>query len=204
VFSLLFVVVGAYYVVTGGGEDGRHSVAQTPFAGFGHRVGARLVDLALFAVVQVPVFYAVNGRSAPTDVVLNFLWGVAIYAYNLAFLATTGQTIGKRVARIRVVSLDGSRPGWARSVLRNASDLVWTLYFCAVQAVMILSIPESQYSALTLAERGRLLRTARPEWAHCVDIAFALWMVLELALFRFTRKKQAAHDFIGGTVVVRA
>jgi uncharacterized RDD family membrane protein YckC len=82
-----------------------------PLASIGHRVVARLIDtlitfvpwLTMLAVLEV-------GRWAGI-----MLGGAITGGYEILMLSATGQTIGKRVMRIRVIDADGRppRPGQA-------------------------------------------------------------------------------------------
>jgi hypothetical protein len=47
-----------------------------------------------------------------------------LLAYLVPSTARSGQTMGKRLRRIRVVRLDGSRPGWSTALLRYGAPLL--------------------------------------------------------------------------------
>jgi|RhiMetdeSRZDD1v2_1073273.scaffolds.fasta_scaffold233473_3 RDD family protein len=75
------------------------------YAGFWPRALALLVDLAVW-VPLVIVYVAVQGRSIELAMVALLLATGLGVAYPVYFLSRWGQTLGKMVARIKVVRLD--------------------------------------------------------------------------------------------------
>lgn len=108
-----------------------------PLADFGSRLAAYLIDVALvsavFVVVAVPLFFMVVIPRMPTQAemartddaswvfrsfflpILLFELGiflltlVAYYVYTVEYMHRTGQTLGKKILKIRVVPLDPAR-----------------------------------------------------------------------------------------------
>ncbi|MEI2453262.1 RDD family protein [Lysobacter firmicutimachus] len=82
----------------------------------GTRLIARLIDGALYMVCMAPVFVAVavdpnSEQPSPLQLgimSLGLLFALALFAYNLVLLAQSGQTLGKRWLKIKIVRLDGS------------------------------------------------------------------------------------------------
>ena len=62
-----------------------------------------------------------------------------IYSYFVILEATTGKTIGKYVARIRVVDEDGKNIGWKKSVIRNFIRIIdfFILYLIAFFSILL-------------------------------------------------------------------
>ncbi len=112
------------------------------YANFGQRFGALLIDGIIMVLLAVPFALAVvpfwetewqdctiNGRSArcnnPVDktiiamLVLGGLWYLSILLYQLYFVATSGQTPGRKALNIKVVGLRTGLPiGWGRTLGR--------------------------------------------------------------------------------------
>ncbi|MBN2372232.1 RDD family protein [bacterium] len=61
---------------------------------------------------------------------INFIKIFVICAYFIYFHATTGQTLGKRVFRLRVVSAEGMTIGFVRSALRFIAYIISALPLC--------------------------------------------------------------------------
>jgi len=131
-----------------GGVSGGHAPEVLHFrvAGFFERLLAGLVD----AVIVVPVFAllawggsALSGVRIPPARELNFdllvglilekngpvifwlaLLVILVFLYCFIFLAARGQTPGKRLVGVRVVTWYGEPPTLARSLLRTIGYLV--------------------------------------------------------------------------------
>ncbi|MYX34077.1 MULTISPECIES: RDD family protein [unclassified Streptomyces] len=101
-----------------------------PLAGSGQRFVARLIDWAIFLVVGI-VLVAATGTSI-TDT--GAFFGIEVLVLGAAFvyeglmLQSTGQTVGKKVMKIRVAKLaDGSAPGgaaWGRAAVSSFLGVV--------------------------------------------------------------------------------
>jgi uncharacterized RDD family membrane protein YckC len=91
------------------------------------RAVARLVDLGLAAVVALliglgvaPLLTDDPGDASEARLVV-FLFGLPLLAAvqeALLAAASSGQTVGKRLAGVRIQRLDGTPPGWRASALR--------------------------------------------------------------------------------------
>lgn len=93
-------------------------------AGLGERILARLIDLAILGALYFVgiIFAAVIAPSAGSGtffVVMLILYLTAFTFYDLLFeIFMNGQSIGKRIMKIRVISLDGSQPSVGQYMLR--------------------------------------------------------------------------------------
>ncbi|MHC4549070.1 MAG: RDD family protein [Planctomycetota bacterium] len=120
--------------------SGRGAVTRTvrvrrqrlPLAGRGARLAAALLDGALKVLCFIPLFAgltsatsedAVEGASRPM-ISLGISFGfsglllVVLWVYQAYLRAVQGQTIGKKLLKVRIVnSPDGGNPGFARAVL---------------------------------------------------------------------------------------
>ncbi len=85
-------------------------------AGRGRRLAAVVIDSLLFA----PVGLAALASDAPMDslafilVAIAALWLIAVAVIQLYLLNKSGQTIGKRLLKVRIVRKDGSRVSLGR------------------------------------------------------------------------------------------
>jgi uncharacterized RDD family membrane protein YckC len=101
-------------------------IAELLEASAGRRLSAAAIDIGLLAAINVAVVYltlalaglAVEQMSLlPTAPLVGFL-AILDGGYLVAFIAASGQTIGKMVTGIRVVRDDGSRVDIPGAVLR--------------------------------------------------------------------------------------
>ncbi len=93
----------------------------------GFRLVARAVDsLIVVLVMALPLAAAgvvdAAGLGSPQVVlvvglVAAVLLGLAVQVWHWVGIATDGSTVGRRLARIRIVDLDGGPPGFARGVV---------------------------------------------------------------------------------------
>ncbi len=130
--SLVGVPVGATSGDLVGGAAAHSALIDSykPFyAGFGLRVTAGLIDfffMSLFQLTTVAALLSAGKGEQPTDpggwlaaYGLYACMGLAIFAtYHVVQWSVWGQTIGKKLVGIKVVTPDGEVPGWGRSMLR--------------------------------------------------------------------------------------
>ncbi|MEU6342330.1 RDD family protein [Streptomyces sp. NPDC046977] len=106
-----------------------------PLADSGQRFLARLID-GLILIPVVVVVFAVVGFSGGfgKTFLASVLLSVAIFLYEALMLRTSGQTVGKKVMKIRVARLaDGAVPGdaaWTRAGVYAGLGVVSNLIPC--------------------------------------------------------------------------
>ena len=87
----------------------RSSTAE--LAGIGQRIGARLLDWALWSVLGLIGLMYTSSFVA--------LWFIAAVLYEPWMTAVCGQTLGKKALGIEVIRADnGLAPGWGKSLGR--------------------------------------------------------------------------------------
>ncbi|HTH82995.1 MAG TPA: RDD family protein [Mucilaginibacter sp.] len=102
-------------------------------AGLGKRVKARCIDYALFFAVYmlcILIFFgqteSVRTRGSNKGFFIALaVWGCLCILYDLLTeVFFNGQSIGKKVAKIKVISLNGDRPGVGQYLLRWVFRLI--------------------------------------------------------------------------------
>lgn len=113
-----------------------------PIAGIGSRSIAYLIDLAvlfgallvlffLYSLVVPDLVLAAQGLSGVERAIAGLVLFLALWGYWTGFeIAWRGQSIGKRVMKIRVVKSDGSPVGVFESAVRNLMRVVDFLPAC--------------------------------------------------------------------------
>jgi uncharacterized RDD family membrane protein YckC len=90
-------------------------------AGLGERIVASIIDYALFILVGI-LGVIIGGALNSRDTILAILlivWAVLYVFYDLACeVFMNGQSVGKKVMKIKVVSLDGAQPRLGQYILR--------------------------------------------------------------------------------------
>ncbi|WP_343522876.1 RDD family protein [Pedobacter sp.] len=92
-------------------------------AGLGERIAARCIDLAGFlviAVITLIVMGAVSaGVSGSAGMIVLFVFLAIFVFYDLVCEITMdGQTFGKKVLKIKVISIDGTQPTLSQYIFR--------------------------------------------------------------------------------------
>ncbi len=110
-----------------------------PVIGFGRRLVANLIDMLVvglltfilvvalsFLMLLVDIFtaYKYPDREFPVDTM--FLWSGLILSvvYFVGYWAKSGQTLGKTVMGIRIVSTNGTSLSWGKALLRYIGYVV--------------------------------------------------------------------------------
>ena len=92
-------------------------------AGLGERIVARIIDLGgfivLYIVAVILMLVASISRSETLIVVLVVLFAVIFLFYDLVCeIFMDGQTFGKKIMKIKVISLDGGQPSFGQYLMR--------------------------------------------------------------------------------------
>lgn len=110
-------------------DSGATQVSVLTMATAGSRLAATSIDGLLMLPIIIPCFRLATllpppgeaprstGREAVVWGVVALLYFLAVSAYQFVLLSKRGQTVGKRAMNIRIVKLDGSRPGFLHAVL---------------------------------------------------------------------------------------
>lgn len=115
-------------------------------AGLGERVLARLIDGVLMAIIAGLSIIAGIAISDLVDPAVLIVLGVLLAAvfivfYDLLFETfMNGQSVGKRIMKIKVISLDGGRPSFGQFLLRwlfRIVDFSLTSSLCGLICVAV-------------------------------------------------------------------
>ncbi len=170
------------------------------YAGFWRRLVAQFVDiLILLPLALVHIWANHTSRNVSLSVVVPL--DVLSNGYEVYLLGRYGQTIGKRVVRVRVVRTDGTAISWREAWLRSSVNIVLGAISCVGAIVVLKSIPETYFS-LNWVQRSALYTASRPPWLRWVMWAQQCWVWGELVVLLSNRRRRALHDFMAGTVVV--
>jgi uncharacterized RDD family membrane protein YckC len=138
-----------------GGTDVRRIGEDRAYAGVWIRFAALVTDIVVLSLVFFPVTRIVKGTwiMSAADHHWNVGWFVSdplclvflvsMFLYFVVLEGFAGGTIGKLLLRLRVVSLNGSRAGFVRALLRNVLRVVDSLPACGILgAVLIAATPD--------------------------------------------------------------
>jgi uncharacterized RDD family membrane protein YckC len=89
-------------------------------AGLGERIVGRIIDYAIFIAFYFIFIFLIIGKMPQTGLIIcGIIMAVVFIFYDLLCeTLLNGQSVGKRVMKIRVISLDGNRPRFGQYLLR--------------------------------------------------------------------------------------
>lgn len=124
-----------------------------PVAGLGERIAARLIDLGIFLGLYVIFILlvlvtglSVGMESTPYLIIgLAILYGASYVFYNLVCeIFMNGQCVGKRLMKIKVISLDGSQPGIGQFFIRWLFRLVDFAFTAQVGGLIAVAVTKNK------------------------------------------------------------
>jgi uncharacterized RDD family membrane protein YckC len=131
----------------------QHVDIDYPVAGLGERIAARLIDLGMFLVLYsiLALLFVSTGLSAnlkSTPYLLYTLIGIfaASYIfYNLICeIFMNGQSVGKRLMKIKVISLDGSQASIGQYFIRWLFRLVDFAFTAQLGGLICVAVSEKK------------------------------------------------------------
>jgi uncharacterized RDD family membrane protein YckC len=136
-------------------------------AGLGERILARLIDIGILALLFFVGMFAGGIAGAFADsqaflVISLIAYGVIFVFYDLAFeIFMNGQSIGKRIMKIKVISLDGSQPRVGQYLLRWLFRIVdFVLLEPGMVALVVAAVSEKPQRVGDIVAGTMLIRTA--------------------------------------------
>jgi uncharacterized RDD family membrane protein YckC len=149
-------------------------------ASFRQRAVARAIDLLILAMLMVAALSGFVENDEAGDAVLDappaFLGAlaVAVLAFEVLPVWLRGQTVGKRLLRIRIVRADdGGRPSFAASLVRWGIVVGVYVVLNAVSAVLAIGVIALLYASAIADLEGRnvLDRAARTRVVRVEPVA---------------------------------
>lgn len=175
----------------------RQTVAATPETTKYHTFWPRLWALVLDALIMIPVISLGEYLMRPDRGLSSVISGLALASflpicYRTLMHACFGQTVGKMVARVKILDASESRgPSFWQCMVRD--------------------LPEYMVATLTAYHAVELFRlgTYQPDqpdrstFAHAVDLSYITWWFAEAMALSANFRRRALHDWLAGTVVIK-
>ena len=180
------------------------------YAGFRPRFLASLVDGLVLLVLACPgwIFSRVAAASSVRLLAVYALGVFLPLVYEVFFHASWGQTIGKRVTQIKVLTRNFRPIGWTKAIARSSVSILFGVLAIVLYTLIWGTISSNTLSHLTIAEALKLKppMDSVPQsylflWAT-IRICNNFWFWSEVIVMLTNTKKRALHDFIAGTVVI--
>ncbi|WP_316830654.1 RDD family protein [Pedobacter aquatilis] len=118
-------------------------------AGLGERIVARLIDLAgfviLYVVAIILMIVASISRSETLFIALIVIFSVIFLFYDLVCeIFMDGQTFGKKIMKIKVISLDGGQPTFGQYLMRWIFRIIDFGFFLGWGVVALICVAASK------------------------------------------------------------
>jgi uncharacterized RDD family membrane protein YckC len=154
----------------------QHIDIDYPVAGLGERVGASLIDAAIFVATFLIFMFVlgVTGMLTKNETVLIVMMIVYFSGYVFYDLICeffwNGQSVGKKLLKIKVISLNGAQPTIGQYLIRWVFRLVDFLMLGPLCALICVAVSEKKQRVGDMVAGTTLIKT-QPR-THFQHIAF--------------------------------
>lgn len=156
----------------------------------GRRIVASLIDIAIFLPLAAVFMLAPLDPNGWAFWTLSLITFVVSTCYYVILHGRTGQTVGKKVMGVTVVSaVKEESITMIQSVRRESPFIVMYLVLIPVEAVMIEAPDELYYALLAFTVR--------------FDRIMDCWFLADPIVALLNQRRRTLHDFVGSTVVVK-
>lgn len=172
----------------------------------GQRLGAYIIDVIVLLPVGL-ISIAATFVSARFGIVLHLLFAPTAFLYATYFISQRGQTIGKRVLKIKVVKLDGSSVGVRDAILRGLIDLLFAVALSISSfgsSIAALARQNENDHELGLTQVIEILNAGQNEASgQMISVLSVVYAVAQLICFFATSERRFIHDFVANTRVIQ-
>jgi len=164
-------------------------VIEKKYQTFSKRFFAMIIDCLIFIPFFIIADYLIYEKKTSVlwvDLCQAILWT----AYYIVGHGKYGQTIGKRVMKVKVLNLTETKViGYKKAFYRESVG-----FFAYLLAIIYLLF---SYGEINVADTHKL------ELYENLTLIFSIgWCVIELGTMLTNKKRRAIHDYIGSSVVV--
>ncbi|MCP2040213.1 putative RDD family membrane protein YckC [Neisseria sp. HSC-16F19] len=194
------------------------SVIDTPYvedeieveiAGPWARIAAYIINTILTVLVVVPLIIDIvrlgisenSSVNAFTDLftgvgmIATVVLGFGLLIWQLVWMTTRGQSIGKRMLGIKVVNMEGQNPGFVGTVLMR--EVVYQLI------ILVITFIIGFIAGMFLAAGGTL--EAMDEYSTLFDaLGYIPLIICLIMLFNKNNMRRTLQDYLAKTIVIKA
>lgn len=171
--------------------------------GFWIRVAAQLLDF-LFLLPIVGLTFWLSSLSR----YFYAIWvipGTMIGMFLTVYLVRRyGGTPGKLVLKLRIQMKDGERISVKAALLRAAPMLALSVTTNVGNAYAAVYMNNAEYMSMGFMQRSAMLGAAAPSWSTLAQVLMQIWVLGCVVVMLFNKRRRTIHDFLAGTVVVKA
>jgi uncharacterized RDD family membrane protein YckC len=143
----------------------QHVEIDYPVAGLGERIAARLIDGAIiggviFLLVISLMAMGIFDSNKVVLIISIVILGVFFSFYDLIFeIFWNGQSLGKRIMKIKVISLDGAQPTIGQYFMRWVFRIVDFTFTGSICAFLCVAISEKKQRVGDMVAGTTLIKT---------------------------------------------
>ena len=178
-------------------------INESIYAGF----WARFASFILDALIMLPLMFFIlylNGLGKNIffyTIIPNLLFGLW---YHIYLPKKYGGTPGKLIVGMKIIKLNGESIDWKEAVLRHSVLLTLTLFSIVMMTSCLISADETTFNSLGWLKRSEYLMTLSPMFFLIYTWVSNIWIYSEFIVLLTNKRKRAIHDYIAGTVIVKA
>ncbi|OJU48131.1 MAG: hypothetical protein BGN96_05335 [Bacteroidales bacterium 45-6] len=178
-------------------------IEENVYAGFWVRVAARLLDFVILLPIAGLVLYVNNiSKSAYMNMLLpNLLFALA---FEVILVKVYGGTPGKLIMGLKIIRKDGDSVDWKTSFFRYSVQFTLGILSAYVLFLTLSLIDDNAYNSAGFLQKSQLLSKANPGPMQIPNILSLAWYIAGTIVLLSNSRKRTTHDFIAGTVVVKA
>jgi uncharacterized RDD family membrane protein YckC len=166
--------------------------SMTKYSTAWKRLTAAIVDSIVLLPLTWVVGYVEQCDSTLIFIISSALLSVIYSAYFIVLHGLYGQTIGKRIAHIKVVDIEESDLiGIFRASIRESPFLIaelGTLFFLLIIPGLLGSFD---------------LQKVKGNYDNIASLTAIIWLTIELISMMTNHKRRAVHDYLAKSVVIR-
>ena len=146
----------------------QHVDIDYPVAGLGERIAARLIDLGIFLglylifillLALTGIAGMIKSGSYVLPVVLGLYLACYVFYNLLCEIFMSGQSVGKRLMKIKVISLDGSQASLGQYVIRWLFRLVDFILTFQIGGLICIAVSEKKQRIGDIVAGTTLIKT---------------------------------------------
>lgn len=173
------------------------------------RMGAYIINSLISVVVMIPLLLSfvpaiLSGNSNFDDSLIkslgigmgiSLLLGLGLLVWQLVWMIQRGQSIGKRILGIKVVTLNGENPGFVGTVLMR--EVVYYLI------ILVITFIIGALLGVIFAVGGHL--DAIDRYSFVFDLlGYIPTIICVVMLFRTQTLRRTLQDYLAKTLVIKA
>ena len=170
-------------------------------AGRWRRLFAFLLDILVCMTLMFVLVFSV-AASQTLSFAMVPVHGLVFVAYHFYMHGRSGQTVGKRLVRIRVARSNGAAIGFVGSAKKSLLSFLQSLPWIVAKMMALSQIPPSFFNPVDTKATRVLEQSLMPEWYEWASIVLFLAFVAELVAWFVTKWRQTLSDLIADAVVV--